>query len=145
MPVVMILALMGVVFFVVGIAVMKASGASTEGFERVNARLYATLVSESIGSVEPVVDFTVDGKEMRLTCQPVSEKKVHAVPGDTVQVYVRRGKVMGLDKWTVLWDAGEQTVGNQARMRTVAGGVFVATGVILLGIALAIFFAGRRI
>lgn len=136
--------IIGVVGILAGILVLRSQDTSTEGFEHVTATLCGTRMTDSFDQVKPVVEFELDGEPMRFYCQPVSEKKITARTGDTVQVYVRRDTSMGLPKWTVLLDVGEDTVRNQIRLRTMAGGIILGVGILMLAAGAIVFFATRR-
>lgn len=139
-----VLLIIGVVGLLTGVLVLRSQDASTEGFQHVTAILCGTRMADGFDQVKPVVEFELDGETMRFYCQPVSEKKITARTGDTVQVYVRRDSSMGMNKWTVLLDTGGDVVGNQIRLRTVIGGIILGAGILALAAGAIVFFATRR-
>ena len=100
----------------------------------------ATLVEYSIREKRriPVVEFELDGKTVRVSCRPVSERTFRHEVGDRLMVRYRREKVMGMDQLTVA--ANDSSLHAHARMNQMAAIAFCVAGIILAVIAVRFLF-----
>lgn len=134
MPLMLVMLMIGAVFVLIGMLVMRSGATSDANYVRTRARVYMNPASDE-GMVRPVVEFEVNGQTVRKTCQPLRRSKFHAAPGDEIDILYRSVTALGMETLSVMVDTGDDPAAGHAQANKVMGWILVVVGVIALAIA----------
>ncbi|MBE5807281.1 MAG: hypothetical protein E7317_02950 [Clostridiales bacterium] len=122
---------MGVAFCAIGVIMMLKAVLWPTAYTPATATLVRLQVTDSAGLVEPIVRFTLDGKEVTARCAHVASRGLSCKPGDTVSIAYSKGRLLNMG--TLKVTLGSENAGRRDRTRAVlAGAVFVLAGLFVI-------------
>lgn len=120
----------GVVVMVVGI-ILLATKPTMSDYTLVEAELVGKGIYSAHGVI-PIVRFDVDGRTVKVECQPVSDDCLSANPGEKIDIIYRKGSALNNDYYEARVVEDDLTGLKTGKQYSIIGWIFIGIGIIMI-------------